>query len=194
MFGSHKCHSLLKMFQTLSSHTLPQFFMSNYITLWLIASLVWNPSNYTTMLHKLSSLLISVSPSIKRGILQIFWLPTLIGCITIPDLEWIFDNGISSSIFLVGVIWYIQGLFILSHVLWTTLEKPPPWPDPALLVFDHVGTAIPWGYSLRSGLYIYQNNHSGCCNKCWISHYTPMYGCSFPIASQRQKTGCNQPL
>ena len=67
---------------------------------------------------------------------------------------------------------------VATNALYSCLDCPPPWTDPAPLAFDHAGREVPYGYSLHWGHYSSCHSCSGCNCQGWTNYYTLSYICA----------------
>ena len=112
--------------------------------------------------HTTPSLLRKPQPHSLLCILSaLLWFSILVHPIHMVGLDWIFDYYLTSCLPLLGIQWWFKSIYAAADALYTSLECPPPWPDPSPLTFDHAGNEKPYGYALRGGHYSSRRSRSG---------------------------------
>ena len=77
-----------------------------------------------------------------------------------------------------GIYWWFKGIYTAADALYTSLERPPPWPDPSPLTFDCAGNEKPYSYALQGGHYSSRRSCSGHLHQGWMHHKTLTYTCA----------------
>ena len=100
--------------------------------------------------HTTPSILSKPQPqSILFIIGALVWFSTLVHLTDMFGLDWIFDYYLTSCLPLLGIQWWFKSIYAAAIALYSSLERPPPWPDPLPLTFDHAGNEKPYGYALQ---------------------------------------------
>ena len=81
------------------------------------------------------------------------WFPALVQLADRLGLDWIFSYYLTSCLPILGIHWWFKGIYTAADALYTSLECPPPWPDPSPLTFNCAGNKKPYSYALRGGHY-----------------------------------------
>ena len=99
--------------------------------------------------HTTPSILSKPQPQpILLFFVALVWFPTIVHLADMFGLDWIFDCYLTSCLPLLGIQWWFKCIYIAAGTLYSNLDCPPPWPDPAPLTFDHAGNEKPYGYAL----------------------------------------------
>ena len=64
------------------------------------------------------------------------WFPALVQLADRLGLDWIFNYYLTSCLPILGIHWWFKGIYTAADALYTSLEHPPPWPDPLPLTFN----------------------------------------------------------
>ena len=141
---------------------------------WALVSLAW----CVGLFSDLPAVLGPNSGGVPSAFLTTYWYPSLLwvlGHLTVGNLA---DFDQVSNVLIVGLCWWLRGLWSLPAAFSSSLERPPPWPDPAPYVLNTHGVEVGWGYSLRSGSYVRSKSRSGLRREGWVPSHTCTCTCA----------------